>query len=673
MTNYKYRNWKDQMKAAMLGSASILMVSAGLGGCAVSDVVGVSSVSNNERDTAFNAEQSKAETSAFLNMIGHDPEAILSVSPAALATIAPDAADYADARAMLENADMAAFMAENRKNYKDEGRSDAWGFAALDMLAAGNGAGMLTIVNAMSEDDDNGQVMTQDWLRPWALAAAGEEARAISAMDALKEALPHHRARGHMALMLEGMGRYEEALSAYEEGPKAFDLPDNEEAVTAEGFVKTLVFGVDRVLALRHAQLLRKLDRPKEAENIFAALLAADGDDHYTRRQLENLQEAKPLDDGFNDLPAALGLALNDEANALLQSQQMASVMFARGAEAPFNHFISALRQTALVLDPGNSGVRGVEVTHLHEHGHFEAAARLALIGEAKKDDRADLMLSAAESVLELDRMEEVRDLVNGALDLKKDEGSYLSAAQLLTRADDGLGGARMAAKALEQDDLDPELIAYAEILRSEALRQAGDVDGAILAARRAFAADDDKGVEEFMASMLVLLPDSRTEGLDIYRNLWRETPEDPGMMNNFGYSLVRDPKSRAELDEGYRLLKRANRLTPFEPNLLDSLGWAYYQYGDFERARKFIEQAIEGFAPFTHWELLEHHGDVLWRLGEKEDAQNAWREALESRPPGDARAIIESKLERGMTIPAPRRLNPPLVPKNEPVETNEI
>ena len=136
--------------------------------------------------------------------------------------------------------------------------------------------------------------------------------------------------------------------------------------------------------------------------------------------------------------------------------------------------------------------------------------------------------------------------------------------------------------------------------------------------------------------------------------------------MNNFGYVLVDGYASEAELEEGFRMLKQAIRLTPDEPNLLDSIGWAYYQYGDFREANRFIEMALEAYDPFGHWELSDHMGDVKWRLGEQEEARKHWRESLQAYPPAENARRIEAKLREGLTTPAPTRRDTPEVPLNQ-------
>ena len=73
-----------------------------------------------------------------------------------------------------------------------------------------------------------------------------------------------------------------------------------------------------------------------------------------------------------------------------------------------------------------------------------------------------------------------------------------------------------------------------------------------------------------------------------------------------------RVPLSQREqgLDEGFKLLRQAVDLDPTYYPVVDSLGWAYYQYGDFENALKFVAQANE-LSLAANAEVLDHLGDI--------------------------------------------------------------
>ena len=152
-------------------------------------------------------------------------------------------------------------------------------------------------------------------------------------------------------------------------------------------------------------------------------------------------------------------------------------------------------------------------------------------------------------------------------------------------------------------------------------------------------------------------------------RKMLADSPDNTGLMNNLGYSLIDGYASEAELDEGFKLLKTAIRMTPDEANLLDSIGWAYFQYGEFQEAGRFIQMALDSYAPFAHWELSDHMGDVQWRLGDHDAARKHWADALKAYPPAINGRALEAKLKDGLTTPALVRRNTPEVPLTKPID----
>ena len=94
-------------------------------------------------------------------------------------------------------------------------------------------------------------------------------------------------------------------------------------------------------------------------------------------------------------------------------------------------------------------------------------------------------------------------------------------------------------------------------------------------------------------------------------------------------------------------MLEQAHRLAPEDPNIADSLGWAYYRQGNPARALPLLEQAAR--AEEVSGTDQEHVGDVLWRLGRRYEARYAWSAAqLDADEAMEAR--LAGKLGRGLS-----------------------
>ncbi|WP_374371367.1 tetratricopeptide repeat protein [Dongia sp.] len=121
-------------------------------------------------------------------------------------------------------------------------------------------------------------------------------------------------------------------------------------------------------------------------------------------------------------------------------------------------------------------------------------------------------------------------------------------------------------------------------------------------------------------------------------------SPEQPYVLNYLAYTWV---ERREHLDEALDMLHRAVDQRPEEGFIVDSLGWAYFQLGDFEQAVTYLERAVE-LQP-TDPVLNDHLGDAYWRVGRKNEARFQWNRALSFKPEEDQVGIIEEKIKSGL------------------------
>jgi tetratricopeptide (TPR) repeat protein len=133
---------------------------------------------------------------------------------------------------------------------------------------------------------------------------------------------------------------------------------------------------------------------------------------------------------------------------------------------------------------------------------------------------------------------------------------------------------------------------------------------------------------------------------------MFAEQPDSSARLNSLGYALIQRPEG---LEEGYRLLWRGFSFRDTDYAVIDSLGWAYYRYGAFPQARHLIERAAELSRNDPNPEVLDHLGDVYWRVNEQNRARETWRQALAARPDANRRRRLEQKISRGLTEPAPQ------------------
>lgn len=121
-------------------------------------------------------------------------------------------------------------------------------------------------------------------------------------------------------------------------------------------------------------------------------------------------------------------------------------------------------------------------------------------------------------------------------------------------------------------------------------------------------------------------------------------SPDNAQVLNHLGYGWV---DRGLNLDEAMQLISRAADLEPHNGMIVDSLGWAHYRLGEFQRAVIHLERAVE-LEPGDPV-VNDHLGDAYWRVGRRLEAHFQWKRAL-SLEPGEARAErLRRKLSEGL------------------------
>lgn len=115
--------------------------------------------------------------------------------------------------------------------------------------------------------------------------------------------------------------------------------------------------------------------------------------------------------------------------------------------------------------------------------------------------------------------------------------------------------------------------------------------------------------------------------------------PQNAMVLNNFAYHLSVTGKS---LKQALQMAQRATALSQNNATYLDTLAWVYYKMGQYDEAKRYMQQAMS-FDTENSSELALHYGDILDALGSTFLAQTYWRKALER---GADAEKIESRIE---------------------------
>jgi tetratricopeptide (TPR) repeat protein len=124
-------------------------------------------------------------------------------------------------------------------------------------------------------------------------------------------------------------------------------------------------------------------------------------------------------------------------------------------------------------------------------------------------------------------------------------------------------------------------------------------------------------------------------------RKLIEIRPEHAHAYNALGYSFA-DRNMR--LPEARQLIEKALELAPDDFFIIDSMGWVLYRMGNYRDALGYLRRA---FAGRPDPEIAAHLGEVLWVLGERDEAERVWNDANRASPDNETLVNTIKRLKR--------------------------
>lgn len=121
------------------------------------------------------------------------------------------------------------------------------------------------------------------------------------------------------------------------------------------------------------------------------------------------------------------------------------------------------------------------------------------------------------------------------------------------------------------------------------------------------------------------------------YEEVLARDPNNEHVLNNYSYFLS---LRNQQLDKALKMAQRLVKQHPNNPTYLDTYAWVLYRMGNYTEARKYLEQAVAISDDAT---IVEHYGDVLFKLGKKDEAVSQWQKAKNK---GEASAFIDKKIK---------------------------
>lgn len=173
---------------------------------------------------------------------------------------------------------------------------------------------------------------------------------------------------------------------------------------------------------------------------------------------------------------------------------------------------------------------------------------------------------------------------------------------------------------------------------------------------KKEISSDMQERIREKLVQLAIFGRDSKQ--LDIALGL-----ADTFDLNGVGYDLV---DANWEVERGLGYIDEALAASPDDANILDSKGWGLFRLGKSEQALEYFERSIaafdkaEGGDSAARAEGLAHKGEVLWQLGRRDEARQAFAAAKEmsaddkTLPETLQRLNIDLDVGDGQAKPAP-------------------
>jgi len=112
-------------------------------------------------------------------------------------------------------------------------------------------------------------------------------------------------------------------------------------------------------------------------------------------------------------------------------------------------------------------------------------------------------------------------------------------------------------------------------------------------------------------------------------------------VLNNYAYYLS---LRKIKLDKAKKMSFRCNELDKNNGTYQDTYAWVLYQLKEYKKAKEWLLKALSNGGNKSAV-IIEHYGDILYKLGEREEALKQWKKAKEF---GGGSKFIDKKVKEG-------------------------
>jgi tetratricopeptide (TPR) repeat protein len=125
------------------------------------------------------------------------------------------------------------------------------------------------------------------------------------------------------------------------------------------------------------------------------------------------------------------------------------------------------------------------------------------------------------------------------------------------------------------------------------------------------------------------------------YELALKGNPDNDHVLNNYSYFLS---LRKEKLDLALKMSTKLVEMHGTNPTYLDTHAWVLYILKDYKKAKTYLERALAADSTVSGT-IIEHYGDVLFKLGERENAVAQWRKA---KSKGETTELLDKKIATG-------------------------
>ncbi len=397
-------------------------------------------------------------------------------------------------------------------------------------------------------------------------------------------------------------------------------------------------FGVNETSSMQKLRLYAEMGKLNEAVQEGEKLLRAFPDEEpYAVAMAEFLSENNQLDKAIQVL---------ERFSVENESSPNASILLAglyrdKGQESKartlilqaFNNPEVDLNSKLIVLSTYNAELNNKRAANQNDTGTENFTLELFTLLVKEYPQEVNIMVIGGDMYLSMGRYEEAEDYYRKAVDQGEVNFEvWQNLLYLCAQRGDYNGVLNYAERALEYYPNQSMLYYFSGMahLRKNRFREAAFM----LETGKRLAASDPAMTSELNA----MLGDSYngTKEYDksdkAYEEALAYNPDNSVVLNNYAYYLA---LRKATLEKAEQMSARLIKNNPDNATFLDTHAWVLYARQKYKEARKVMEKALAtGQANATHY---EHYGDILFKLGEVDQAVQQWEKAKQlSASPSD-------------------------------------